>query len=243
MELKTLIAAWVREARDEAGLSGAALGAKLALELGTERGNTKANISHWETQKHSPSLQQLLAIAKVTGKALPPAILEALGGAAAPVDPITLIPGAMRVVTADRDDPSFVQIPLVRLRLSAGIMGFATEAEEHDGSTMSVRGSWIERNGYSPNKLIAIRVKGESMEPTLYDGDLVIINTADTKMVDGAVYAINYEGESVVKRMQREGGQWYLASDNQSPRFGKRICRGAECIAIGRVVRRESERI
>jgi transcriptional regulator with XRE-family HTH domain len=50
-----MIANWVKEARKEAGLSGEALGTKLAFELGTARGHTKANISHWETEKHSPS--------------------------------------------------------------------------------------------------------------------------------------------------------------------------------------------
>lgn len=78
MELKCMIAEWVRQARTEAGMSGAALGAKLALELGTVRGHTRANISHWETQKHSPNLQQMLAISKVTGKALPSSLLTAL---------------------------------------------------------------------------------------------------------------------------------------------------------------------
>lgn len=158
-------------------------------------------------------------------------------------DPVSLVPGAMRVVAVERDDPAFVQIPLVKLRLSAGIMGFSTEAEEYDGATMSLRKSWMDRNRYSPNKLIAIRVKGESMEPTLYDGDLVIINTADTTRVDGVVYAFNYDGEPVVKRLQREAGQWYLASDNSSPRFGKRLCHGDGCIIIGRVIKKESERI
>ena len=139
-------------------------------------------------------------------------------------------------------DPGFVQIPKVTLKLSAGIQGFQTEPEIYDGSTLSVHQSWIQRNGYNRESLIAIRVKGESMESTLYDNDLVVINTADKHMVDGHVYAFNYEGEAVIKRLLREGGQWYLSSDNPAPRYGRRSCRGAECIVIGRVVKREGER-
>lgn len=142
----------------------------------------------------------------------------------------------------DQGDPGFVQIPKVKLKLSAGIQGFQTEPEIYDGSTLSVHQNWIHRNGYSRENLIAIRVKGESMETTFYDNDLVIINTADKAMVDGQVYAFNYEGEAVIKRLIREGGQWYLSSDNQSPRYGRRGCRGAECIIIGKVVKREGER-
>lgn len=78
MDLKTMIASWIKQARKEAGLSGADLGAKLALELRVERGITRANVSHWETQKHSPSLPQLLAIAKITGKSLPDSIIAAM---------------------------------------------------------------------------------------------------------------------------------------------------------------------
>lgn len=74
MEIKDEIAAWVRTARKHAGLSGEALGAKLALELRTTRGNTKGNISHWELGKHQPSLAQMLAISKITGYPLPASV-------------------------------------------------------------------------------------------------------------------------------------------------------------------------
>lgn len=247
MELKALIADYVKQARTEAGMSGAALGAKLALELGTERGHTKANISHWENQKHSPSLQQLMAIAKVTGKSLPLQIVNAMQGGAAALsdeDLQKLLPGAMRVRVVEDSDPSLTQIPKVKLRLSAGISGFEIEPERYDGSTTTVPTDWMERHGYSRDKLIAIRVRGESMEPTLYEDDLVVINTADKQLVDSYVYAINYEGEPVVKRLERDGGQWWLKSDNQDQRkYGRKMCRGDACIIIGRVVRKESERL
>jgi transcriptional regulator with XRE-family HTH domain len=71
MNINTVIAKWVRSAREHAGLSGDQLGTKLALELGTERGNTKANISHWENERHQPSMLQMLAVAKITGLRLP----------------------------------------------------------------------------------------------------------------------------------------------------------------------------
>lgn len=161
------------------------------------------------------------------------------------VDPVwALQPGTyMRVRAADDDDPSLVQIPKVKLRLSAGINGFDVEPERYDGSTTTVPSHWLERNGYNRENLIAIRVRGESMEPTLYEDDLVVINTADKKPVDGAVFAVNYEGEPVVKRMERDAGEWWLKSDNPDQRkYSRKICRGDACLIIGRVVRREGER-
>lgn len=155
-----------------------------------------------------------------------------------------LRPGTfLRVDAVDSDDPRLTHIPKVRLRLTAGISGFEVEAERFDGATTTVPTDWMERRGYSRDKLIAIRVRGESMEPTFYEDDLVVINTADTRPVDGSVYAINYEGEPVVKRMTRDAGQWWLSSDNPDQRkYYRRSCQGNDCIIVGRVVRKETER-
>lgn len=157
---------------------------------------------------------------------------------------IELIPGAMRVRAAGPDDPDLVQIMKVRLKVQAGITGFQVEPEHYDGETQGVPRKWIEREGLSQDSLLSIVVKGESMEPALYDGDVIVVNTRDTKPVDGAVYVVNYEGEAVVKRMVRDAGQWWLASDNADQRkYHRKHCKGAECIVIGKVVRKESTHI
>ena len=150
----------------------------------------------------------------------------------------------MPVRVVDNEDPALTHIPKVKLRLSAGISGFQVEPERFDGSTTTVPTDWIVRNGYNREQLIAIRVKGESMEPTLYEDDLVVVNLADTRPADGHVYAINYEGEPAVKRLTRDAGQWWLTSDHLDQRkYYRRICNGNDCIIVGRVVRKESERL
>lgn len=155
-----------------------------------------------------------------------------------------LLPGAMPVHVVDNEDPALTHIPKVKLRLSAGISGFQVEPERFDGSTTTVPTDWIVRNGFNREQLVAIRVKGESMEPTLYEDDLVVVNLADTRPADGNVYAINYEGEPLVKRLTRDAGQWWLTSDHSDQRkFYRRICKGNDCIIVGRVVRKESERL
>lgn len=153
--------------------------------------------------------------------------------------------GFTAIPTATDGDSRLVQIPLVNLRLSAGIAGFKVDPEYDDGRRMTgLSREWVERNKYVPAKLVAIKVRGESMEPTLYEDDLVVINTADIKPQDGAVYAVNYEGEPVVKRLSRDAGDWWLTSDNSDQRkYHRKICRGEACIIVGRVVRKESDRI
>lgn len=152
--------------------------------------------------------------------------------------------GSSRVQAVERGDPAFAHIKKVKLRLSAGVTGFQADPEFDSGGTVALDPRWITRHGYSPDRLIAIKIRGESMEPTLYEDDLVILNTADTAMVDGSVYAFNYEGQAVVKRLSRDAGEWWLTSDNPDQRkYHRKLCRGGDCLIIGRVVRKESDRI
>jgi len=157
---------------------------------------------------------------------------------------VDLIPGARRVHASDADDPTMTQIRKVKLKVQAGITGFQTEPEHYEGETQGVPTSWILQNGLRRDALLSIVVRGESMEPALYDGDTVVVNTADKALISGMVYVINYEGEAVVKRLLRDAGQWWLASDNPDQRrYHRQLCKGAECIIIGKVIRKESTHI
>jgi phage repressor protein C with HTH and peptisase S24 domain len=153
-------------------------------------------------------------------------------------------PGMMRVRAVDEDDPAITQIKKVRLKVQAGITGFQVEPEHYEGETHGVPTKWVEREGLSRSSLLVLVVKGESMVPALYEGDIIVVNTADKSLVSGSVYVINYEGEAVVKRMIRDAGQWWLTSDNSDQRkYHRQLCKGAECIVIGKVVRKESTNI
>lgn len=156
----------------------------------------------------------------------------------------SLPPGAKRVHAAGDGDASLTQIMKVQIKVQAGITGFQVEPEHHDGETMGVPTEWIRSERFVISELLAIIVRGESMEPALFDGDVIVVNTADKALVDGTVYAVNYEGEVVVKRMVRDGGMWWLTSDNSDQRkYHRKSCKGAECIVIGKVVRKESTHI
>lgn len=155
-----------------------------------------------------------------------------------------LVPGAMPIRALSPDDPSLTQIRKVKLHVQAGITGFQVEPEHDDGDTQGVPTKWILKQGLSRDALLAITVRGESMEPALYEGDIIVVNTRDTALTDGAVFVVNYEGEVVVKRLQRDAGQWWLTSDNADQRkYHRKLCKDAECILIGKVIRKESTHI
>jgi phage repressor protein C with HTH and peptisase S24 domain len=91
--------------------------------------------------------------------------------------------------------------------------------------------------------MIAMRVHGASMEPTLHDGDLIVVNMDSTNPRDGVVYLALYEGEPVVKRLLRDAGAWWLCSDHPDQRrFPRKLCDEATRI-VGEVVCRQSEHI
>lgn len=162
------------------------------------------------------------------------------------VAPPGTIAGSSRVISVDEEDENsgLAKIRKVKLRLSAGIVGFTVEPEVEDGNPIYFRKDWLTSRGFRAEALIAIRVKGESMEPNLYDGDTVVINTDDRKPKDGEVFAVNYEGEPVVKRLVRDLGSWWLSSDNvDQRRFHRKQCSGDGCLVIGRVIHKQSERI
>ncbi len=142
--------------------------------------------------------------------------------------------GAQRVRASNAPTRPTFPIKRVNLSLQAGIMGFETSQVSDDEGTLELPTKWIEENRYVPHCLLAIAVKGDSMQPLLFERDIVVVNIADTKKVSGGVYAINFNGEAVVKRMIYQGNEWYLESEN--PTHKRRMCRGSECIIVGRIV-------
>lgn len=126
-------------------------------------------------------------------------------------------------------------IDLVEVHLQAGIDGFETVPLSEDGGKHYIPRHWMEKNGFTPSMLRATKCKGKSMEPMMYEGDIIVINVTDTTRKDGRVFAVNYNGQAVIKRLKYERREWYLTSEN--PEFRPEPCRGADCKVIGRVVR------
>lgn len=65
-----------------------------------------------------------------------------------------------------------------------------------------------------PERLRCARVAGDSMTPTLRDGDLAAVDRGRTEPVDGGVFAVRTAEGLAVKRLRRLGGRWHLTSDN-----------------------------
>ena len=58
---------------------------------------------------------------------------------------------------------------------------------------------------------------GDSMHPTVQDGDLLLIDTTDRDVTGFGLYVVDVAGERLVKRVQRKvDGSLVLISDNPS---------------------------
>ena len=149
-------------------------------------------------------------------------------------------PAAYEEAPARAPGGDFVAVQRVSINVEAGITGFHVQQLEGNGDPIFFRRDYLDKKGWRANQLHAIRVSGDSMEPALYPGDLVVINAALTDPVDGEVFAVNYEGQPVIKRLRRDAGAWWLDSDN--PRHKPKLC-DENALIIGRVVYKQSERI
>ncbi|SEK32883.1 Phage repressor protein C, contains Cro/C1-type HTH and peptisase s24 domains [Roseovarius azorensis] len=118
------------------------------------------------------------------------------------------------VYTTQIGHEDFAAIPRVDARLAAG-----PGAENGDVSlegALAFRRDWLRERGISPAQACLLRVSGDSMCPTLNDGDLVMIDERRTTIRNRHVYAlIDTDGAARVKRLDLVDNEMIiLTSDN-----------------------------
>ena len=145
---------------------------------------------------------------------------------------------ALIASTAPVERPEIVEIPVHKLIIRAGITGFQAELDESEFAIpVAVTQRWLDQHGLVKEQLVATTVRGDSMEETLSDGDTVIINTKSVRPRDNKIFAVNFGGQAVVKRLISDFGRWFLVSDNSDQkRYHREECSTENCILIGEVV-------
>ncbi len=107
----------------------------------------------------------------------------------------------------------FAAIPRYDAQLAAG-NGVANHADLPAG-IIAFRRDWLDRANISPGHAMVLGVRGDSMAPTLSDGDLVLIDRRRQMPRDRRIYAlIGPDGEARVKRVERLPDTLLLHSDN-----------------------------
>lgn len=110
--------------------------------------------------------------------------------------------------------PAGASVPWLSPRPSAG-PGSTTDDEQSLGE-LGFPPAFLRALGAHPGRVSAVTVRGDSMAPTLDEGDLILVDhdAADRPLADG-IHVLRQDGQLIVKRLVREvGGRWGVASDN-----------------------------
>ncbi len=154
--------------------------------------------------------------------------LERLG-----LDPDWLLTGAYPAATVDLGGAAYAQIRMLDAQLSAG-PGMA--ASEEVIGNLAFRADWLRREGIAPGAASLVRVRGDSMEPTLLDGALALIDHGQKDPARKGIFALRIGDDVMVKRLHLQPGALLIQSDN--PAYESRVLAGediAQVEVIGRV--------
>lgn len=92
--------------------------------------------------------------------------------------------------------------------------GYLNDHVEVKGG-MAFKRSWLERMGLNPEHCSVLETSGQSMEPSINDGEIVLINHHDISLKDGKIYLLRrYDGEIIIKRLVKSMSGWLIRSDN-----------------------------
>lgn len=98
-----------------------------------------------------------------------------------------------------------VEVPFyIEVELSAGIG--STIQLETSGPKLRFSKSSLRKHGIDYNAAACVKVSGNSMEPVIPDGATVGIDTANTTIKDGDMFAIDWAGALFVKTLTRRPG-------------------------------------
>lgn len=101
----------------------------------------------------------------------------------------------------EQNNGKFVTIPVLDVELSAGFGACPTMEQEM--YTLPFRAITLKQRNIPINMAKVVKVTGDSMEPRLFDKDIISINTADTRIRDGKIYAVRVNDLQKVKVLIR----------------------------------------
>lgn len=104
-----------------------------------------------------------------------------------------------------------VMVPKVKATLCAG--GGSLELEAVPVSEHPLPRAWLSRMG-QPSAMVFMDVIGNSMEPGICDGDMVLVDQSRTEMMQKTILAVGYEEAIFIKRLEKRPNGLAMLSDN-----------------------------
>lgn len=202
-----------------------------ADRLARTMGVSPSAFRKWLKGEAEPSRERLVALAEATG--------VGIAWLAQGEGPPPRFPDARPSPADGALDPSQFEFLPKRAEAAAAGAGTPVPPDEQASSFIAFGHDWIRRSfGLEPGKLALDTAVGESMHPTIGDGDVLLIDSTDRRFREFGIYVLEYAGQRLVKRVQRKlDGSLVLISDNavyEPERIDPAHAR--EVKALGRVI-------
>jgi phage repressor protein C with HTH and peptisase S24 domain len=110
----------------------------------------------------------------------------------------------------------FVAVRRADVKFSNGT-GHVVYAED-DHPPLVFRSDFLRRMGIAVGNAVVVEADGDSNEPKIPNGAVVLINRGDRERLNGDLFAFRVDGELLIKRLERIEGVGILATA-ENPNF------------------------
>jgi phage repressor protein C with HTH and peptisase S24 domain len=124
--------------------------------------------------------------------------------------------GGMLMLRQAGSAEKFALVPRLDIQASAGNGRIAISEEPLE--YLAFQAAWLRGRGINPASARILTARGDSMEETIRDGDVLLVDTSIDRVRDNSIYVVVYGDMVLVKRVHgRINGSLQLISDN--PRY------------------------
>jgi phage repressor protein C with HTH and peptisase S24 domain len=124
--------------------------------------------------------------------------------------------GGMLMLQQAGSAEKFALVPRLDIQASAGNGRIAISEEPLE--YLAFQAAWLRGRGINPASARILTARGDSMEETIRDGDVLLVDTSIDRVRDNSIYVVVYGDMVLVKRVHgRINGSLQLISDN--PRY------------------------
>lgn len=182
-------------------------------------GVSNRSIYHWKVDGRQPQKKTIAKISRNLG---------------VPIEDIVHWGQEKTIVVEDKEKQYFKGVPYLEAEPS-GSEGEGMNMSKGVKSYLAFDSQWIHYKG-SPKSMGVMRVSGPSMEPTLPDGSLVLVDMSQNDPAVGKVFIVEHCEGLQAKRLGQDDDGWILISDNKKEAAPIHVKPGNHFRILGKVL-------
>ena len=221
----SLIGDRIKERRNELSLARPDVCRELGIAVST--------LQMWEQNEREPNASKIIELARVLDMS---ANYLLTGEKEERAEFITQVIKPDANLQASNDETFSVIEDCREVRISAGGGGFNDEYKPYQ--TTKVEKAWLDLRRLKAEDCAMFLVSGDSMYPTLKDGEEIIVDRSKKELKDGKIFVLNNEGAMLVKKVQiTYNGITLISQNTEYAPIELNAEQANNLIVIGQVVR------